>query len=71
MRKLILIALVAYLGGYVAFRQINNEVWAKDGRAYVIFPTGTAGLALYYLFRPLSYADERATGMRAHIGPHR
>jgi len=71
MRKLIIIAIALYLAGYAVLRNLHNEVWADDGRTYVIFPTGPAGLALYYLYRPMSSADERLTGTRAHIGPHR
>lgn len=66
----VLAALALYIGGYLAFRQVRAETWARDGRTYVIFPEG-AGRALYYLWRPLSYLDGRLTGMGAHIGPHR
>jgi hypothetical protein len=67
----LLIALALYVGGYLAFRQARAETWAHDGRNYVIFPDGSEGRALYYLWRPLSYIDGRVTGMGAHIGPHR
>lgn len=62
--------LFIYAGSYLMFRQSNIEVWDRDKRAYVIFPTG-AGSALYYAWRPLSYIDGAITGMRFHIGPHR
>lgn len=68
--SLVVLALVLYVGAYVAFRQMRVEVWSRDGQAYVIFPHGY-GSALYYLWRPLSYADGALTGMRFHIGPHR
>ena len=66
----LLAAAALYVGGYVAFRQAKTEIWARDGRSYVIFPEG-AGYFLYYLWRPLSYIDGRLTGTGAHIGPHR
>ena len=53
------------------FRQTHVEVWAKDKRAYVIFPDSGLGRALYLGWRPLSYADGAITGTGAHIGPHR
>jgi hypothetical protein len=68
--NLVLLVLAVYLGSYVAFRQTNQEVWPKDNQAYVIFPAGAVGHALYYVWRPLSYADGALTGMRFHIGPH-
>ena len=67
---LLLAVLALYVGGYLLFRQARAETWSRDNRSYVIFPEG-AGLALYYLWRPLSYIDGRATGIGAHIGPHR
>ena len=70
MKKLILILIILYAGSYLAFRQTNAQVWERDKQTYVIFPQG-AGVALYYLWRPLSYLDNALTGMRAHIGPHR
>jgi hypothetical protein len=68
--NLVLLVLAIYLGSYVAFRQTNQEVWPKDNQTYVIFPAGAVGHALYYVWRPLSYADGALTGMRFHIGPH-
>jgi len=70
LKVLLTIVLVAYLGGYLVFRQTNIETWESDKQAYVIFPEGY-GRALYYLWRPLSYLDGSLTGMRFHIGPHR
>jgi hypothetical protein len=68
----ILIAvLVVYAGSYLMFRQSNIEVWDRNKQAYVIFPTGGPGSALYYAWRPLSYLDGAITGMGFHIGPHR
>jgi len=58
-----------YLGSYVALRQTQVETWEHDGRRYVIIPA--AARVLYYLYRPVMYADQAATGMRFHIGPHR
>jgi hypothetical protein len=58
-----------YLASYVAFRQTHVEIWANDGRPYVIVPAGRS--ALYYFYRPAMYVDGLTTGMRFHIGPHR
>jgi hypothetical protein len=69
--SLLLLALVVYAGSYGGFRQTNQGTWQKDGKAYVLFPSSTMGKALYYLWRPLSYADGALTGMRFHIGQHR
>lgn len=66
----VLLALVLYAGSYLAFRAGSVETWERDGLAYVIFPPGSYGAALYYFWRPLSYLDGAATGMRFHIGPH-
>ena len=66
----IAIAVLVYVGAYVAFRQARIEVWQRDQQAYVIFPAGYGAL-LYYAWRPLSYVDGALTGMRFHIGPHR
>jgi hypothetical protein len=68
---LLLVVLVLYAGSYAGFRQTSQEVWQRDGKTYVIFPSGGAGRALYYAWRPLSYADGALTGMRFHVGPHR
>jgi hypothetical protein len=65
------LVLVLYVGAYVWFRQTSTEIWERDKQAYVIFPAGNGGGALYYLWRPLSYVDGSLTGMRFHIGPHR
>jgi hypothetical protein len=66
----VILALLVYLGGYAGFRQASQEVWQKDGRTYVIFPTGDTGRALYYAWRPLAHIDGALTGMHFHIGPH-
>jgi hypothetical protein len=64
------VTLVAlYVGSYVAFRQTHVETWERDGRTYVIVPIGAR--LLYYVYRPVMYVDQAATGMRFHIGPHR
>jgi hypothetical protein len=68
--RFIAIALLLYVGGYVAFRQSHIEIWDQDKRAYVIFPE-SYGRPLYYLWRPASYLDAMITGMQHHIGPHR
>lgn len=70
MRKFWLLLLVLYAGGYVAFRHTFAEVWEKDNATYVMFPAGPVGLALYYMWRPLSYADSKLTGIGTQIGPH-
>ena len=69
--KSMLLLLAIYTSSYVAFRQANQEVWAKDQHTYVIFSAGAIGQALYYLWRPLSYLDSALTGIRFHVGPHR
>jgi hypothetical protein len=73
MRRLasLVLLLAIYAGSYAAFRQTSQEVWPKDNQTYVIFPPGALGQALYYVWRPLSYADGALTGIRFHIGPHR
>jgi hypothetical protein len=63
------VAIALYLITYAAFRASRTEVWARDGKPYVIYPAGAT--ALYYLFRPLSYADAALTGTQTHVGPHR
>jgi hypothetical protein len=70
MKKFITLLLVLYVGGYIAFRNTFSETWEKDKATYVMFPAGPVGLALYYAWRPLSYADAQMTGIGAHIGPH-
>jgi hypothetical protein len=69
MARITMLLAVAYAAAYVAFRAFNTEVWAADGKPYVIFPEGL--VPVYYAFRPLSYLDNVLTGMGAHIGPHR
>ncbi|MGJ8725296.1 MAG: hypothetical protein ACSHYB_12120 [Roseibacillus sp.] len=60
--------LFIYLGAYLMLRLLFVATHT-DGLQYVIFPKEKP--ALYYVFRPLSYADEHFTGMRCHLGPHR
>ncbi len=60
---------VVYVSGYLLFRMMQQEVWAADGKTYVIFPEAT--LVLYYLWRPLMYLDGVLTGMAFHVGPPR
>lgn len=71
MRRLLLAILVIYGGSYLAFRSMHTQVWDEDRATYVIFPESGPGQALYYLWRPLSYLDQRLTGTGSHIGPHR
>ena len=70
MKRAIAVIFVIYAVGYVAFRQLNIEIWERDKQAYVIFPRGFVGIALYYAWRPLSYVDGALTKMQFHIGPH-
>ena len=65
----ILILVLAYFVSYIWFRQSNDEVWEKDGNAYIIFPTEQ--IYLHYFYRPLTYLDGNLTGMKFHIGQHR
>ena len=58
---------IAYVVGYLGYRQTHLERWDRDGREYVIF----GSRANYYAFRPLRYLDRAATGVGTHIGPHR
>lgn len=67
--SIIVIAIGAvYIGSYVIFRNRHIEVWQQDGEAYVIFPKNR--MAVYYLYRPMTYIDANLTGMRFHIGTH-
>lgn len=68
MKRFLVVVVLIYLVAYAAFRSMNAEVWEQDGNSYVIYPREP--IAVYYLFRPLSYADAYLTGMRIHIGPH-
>ena len=70
MRRLFVVLLILWASSYPYFRTTNSEVWAKDKQTYVLFPATPAGKALYYMWRPLSYADQALTGRSAHIGPH-
>lgn len=67
---LLIVALLVYVGGYVAFRQTQTKTWIRDHRQYVIYPANLPGKALYYAWRPLAWADEALTGRGSHIGPH-
>ncbi|GMT48939.1 MAG: hypothetical protein IEMM0008_0478 [bacterium] len=58
-----------YIGSYLIYRSSHIEVWAKDQKAYVIFPKDQK--LIYYLYRPLVYVDSKVTGMGFHIGPHK
>jgi hypothetical protein len=69
MKRIFSILVVLYVGSYLIFRMVNAEVWDKDGKTYVIFPTG-AGALFYYLYRPLTLIDSKLTSMNFHIGPH-
>ncbi len=68
-RALLIVAalVVLYLGAYAAYRARHEEVWAEDGRPYVIF----GSRAVWYAFRPLTRLDAAASGMGSHLGPHR
>lgn len=68
MRNTITVLLVAYLVSYGVFRSLNIKTWKEDGQEYMIFPARP--IALYYIYRPLTYLDGAITGMRFHIGPH-
>lgn len=63
-----LMALLLYLVSYLLFRNTHIETWDRDNRDYVLFPKDQRWL--YYLYRPLTYADNKITDMRFHIGPH-
>jgi hypothetical protein len=70
-RKVLIGAIVLfsiYFLGYIWLRQSQSEIWEKDGKIYVIFPENKV---LYYFFRPLSYIDNKITGIDFHIGQHR
>ncbi len=67
---LLVIALLAYVGGYVWFRQTQTRTWIRDQRQYVIYPVNLPGKALYYAWRPLSLIDQAVTGRQSRIGNH-
>jgi hypothetical protein len=69
-KRVLIIAVVMYVAGYAVFRQSNTEIWAKDGKAYVIFPNTAVGKLAYYTWRPLSYLDSSLFQTGFHIGPH-
>ncbi len=64
----IILCIFAYVASYLIFRQTHAEVWQRDGKTYVIFHENKV---LYYCFRPLSFVDEKVTGISFHIGQHR
>ncbi len=68
MKRIVMAVVVIYLLGYGALRLLNAEVWDRDGHTYVLFPKSP--IALYYIYRPMTYLDSALTGMRFHIGPH-
>ena len=68
MRRALTILLLVYLLAYITFRTLTSEIWQRDGKTYVIFPTES--VVIYYVFRPISYLDGMITGMRFHNGPH-
>ena len=57
-----------YVSSYILLCQTHQEIWERDGKNYVIFPEDKI---FYYLYRPLSIIDEKATGIKFHIGQHR
>jgi|SRR5438128_2874446 len=61
------VAVVLYIAAYAGYRTMHTEVWAEDGRPYVI----VGSRALWYLFRPLTRLDAATTGMGSHLGAHR
>ena len=70
MKRLLTIAAVAvvlYVAAYVVYRTGHTQVWAEDGKPYIIF----GSRASWYLFRPITRLDAAATSMRFHLGPHR
>lgn len=68
--RFVTLTLAIWLASYLGYRSFNQQVWAADGKVYVLLPDGP-GVALYYLWRPLMLADGALTGMNFHIGPHR
>ena len=66
--QIFFVVMLCYGGGYLFFRQSNQEIWQKNNQTYVVFPTSMR--SLYYLWRPLTYADSTLTGMKFHIGRH-
>ncbi|MCE3289648.1 MAG: hypothetical protein K0R83_1660 [Caulobacter sp.] len=67
---LILVAAVAYLGGYAWFRETQTRTWIRDQQKYVIYPANLPGRMLYYAWRPLSLVDKALTGRSSRIGNH-
>jgi hypothetical protein len=67
---LLAIALIAYVGAYVAFRQTQTRTWIRDQRQYVIYPANLPGKTLYWFWRPLALADQALTGRLSRVGNH-
>ncbi|RYF95440.1 MAG: hypothetical protein EON95_01405 [Caulobacteraceae bacterium] len=67
---LIVIAVLAYVGGYVWFRETQSRTWIRDQQKYVIYPVNLPGKALYYAWRPLGLIDRALTGRGSRIGNH-
>jgi hypothetical protein len=63
-----ILLLSLYFLSYIWLRQSRSEVWEKGGKVYVIFPENKI---LYLLFRPVSYLDNKMTGIGFHVGRHR
>ena len=57
-----------YFLSYIWLRQSHSDIWEKDGKTYVIFPENKV---LYFLFRPITYMDNKVTGIGFHFGRHR
>ena len=67
---LILVAVLAYVGGYVWFRETQTLTWTRDQQKYVIYPVNLPGKALYWAWRPLGLIDKMVTGRSSRIGNH-
>jgi hypothetical protein len=66
---IVVVVVALYVASYLGVRAANVELWARDGRPYVIIPLSSRWL--YYFYRPIMYLDGAITGMGFHIGPHR
>ena len=67
---LILVAVIAYLGGYAWFRETQTRTWIRDHQKYVIYPANLPGRMLYWAWRPLSLVDQLVTGRGSRVGNH-
>ena len=67
---LLMVALLAYVGGYAWFRETQTRTWIRDQQKYVIYPVNLPGKALYYAWRPLALIDQAVTGRQSRIGNH-